>query len=40
MPRLPLPFYLMAIASAVAAVGLFIASRTMGRRPAAAEEDE
>jgi hypothetical protein len=40
MPRLPLPFYLMAIASAVAAVGLFLASRTMGRRPAAAEEDE
>jgi hypothetical protein len=37
-PRLPLPFYLMALASAVAAVVFLVMSRSKGRK--AAEEDD
>jgi uncharacterized protein DUF4178 len=40
MPRLPWPFYSMAIASAVMAVVLLVVSRVTRRRPAPAEEDE
>jgi len=40
MPRRPLPFYLMAIASGVMAVAFFIVSRVTGRRRAPAEEEE
>jgi hypothetical protein len=40
MPRLPWPFYTMAIASAVLAVVLLVASRFTGRRAAPEEQDE
>jgi len=40
MPRLPLPFYLMALASGVVAVALLIVSSVTGRRRAAAEKEE
>jgi hypothetical protein len=40
MPRLPLPFYLMAIASGVMAVVLFVVSRVTGRRRTPAEKEE
>jgi hypothetical protein len=40
MPRMPLPFYLMAFASVVMAAVLFVVSRFTGRRRALAEEDD